>query len=355
MMIFPVFSEETSFDFTDLSQPFWKDKSSRFYLVQDDYFITLIANKNDSDFDSLSITGNKKIKYVNDRHYIRNDNYNTDEKDFYIFGKGIIVYIEKRIFNAKKSLDIEDVEWCAVPHDETQSAYSQWKKYKEVGQYYEGDGYRNKTAPIGRIEIYDSGIKRVYSSSFLSEKVKNGIIKYEPINIADKLYFINSEDFFRIKYDSITPPWVEGKKDYGIGEYLDIEFKWPADEMQILNGFVDFTRMDLYEKNSRVKTVLIESENPRFSKMYELEDLVKYSLIKLPQRTDKIRMTIKDVYPGTKYKDTCLSSILVTNPNLPDYEEMKAKILKAMKEGVIDRRYDKSEPLPDFIKVSPEK
>ena len=74
-------------------------------------------------------------------------------------------------------------------------------------------------------------------------------------------------------------------------------------------------------------------------------------MISLPEKTQKIRMTIKDVYPGTKYKDTCLSSILVTNPNVPSYEEMSTKILNAMKNGVIDMRYDKSEPLPDFIKV----
>lgn len=152
----------------------------------------------------------------------------------------------------------------------------------------------------------------------------------------------------------MTPPWVEGKDDYGIGEYLDIEFKWASDELQILNGFVDFTRMNLYEENSRVKTVLIESENPKFAKEYELEDIVRYSLIHLPQKTDKIRITIKDVYPGTKYKDTCLSSILVTNPNVPSYEEMSAKILNAMKEGVIDARYDKIQPLPEFIKVLPD-
>ena len=128
---------------------------------------------------------------------------------------------------------------------------------------------------------------------------------------------------------------VEGAKGYGIVEYLDIEIKWKSDEMQILNGFVDFTRMDLYEKNSRVKTVLIESENPKFAQEYELDDIVRYTVVKLPAKTDKIRMTIKDVYKGSKYDDTCISSILVTNPNLPSYEEMEEKILKAIKKSGI--------------------
>ncbi|MBC6714030.1 hypothetical protein [Treponema sp. Marseille-Q3903] len=162
---------------------------------------------------------------------------------------------------------------------------------------------------------------------------------------------MDTDDYDKTLYDSITPPWVEGVKGYGIGEYLDMEFKWKSDEMQILNGFVDFTRMDLYEKNSRVKTVLIESENPKFAQEYELDDIVRYTVIKLPAKTDKIRMTIKDVYKGSKYDDTCISSILVTNPNLPSYEEMSARILNTIKEGVYDWRYDKTEPLPDFIKA----
>nr|WP_156786652.1 hypothetical protein [Treponema brennaborense] len=70
-----------------------------------------------------------------------------------------------------------------------------------------------------------------------------------------------------------------------------------------------------------MKRVLIESENPKFSKEYNLEDIVKYNVIQLPEKTDKIRITIKDVYPGRKWDDTCISSILITNPDLPPREK----------------------------------
>ena len=189
---------------------------------------------------------------------------------------------------------------------------------------------------MGYIALHDAGIKKISASSVLIENTKIGKTVYSPDNLLTKLYYKHSDEPYYIDYDSITPPWVEGVKGYGIGEYLDMVFKWKSDEMQILNGFVDFTRMDLYEKNSRVKTVLIESENPKFAQEYELDDIVRYTVIKLPAKTDKIRMTIKDVYKGSKYDDTCISSILVTNPNLPSYEEMEEKILKAMgKSGII--------------------
>ena len=252
---------------------------------------------------------------------------------YYIPGKGIVMNI---------ILSPSDIVPIWIPYemrvnknDPASFSYNKWKKFKEVEQF----NATEMELQMNCVQIYDSGIKNIYASSTLSENTKKGVIVYRAENILEKVFYRPYQDYSFIQYDSITPPWVEGKEDYGIGEYLDIEFKWPSDEMQILNGFVDFTRMELYEKNSRVKTVLIESENPKFAKEYQLEDLAKYTLISLPQKTDKIRMTIKDVYPGTKYKDTCLSSILVTNPNVPSYEEMTATILKALKEG-----YNKAGP-----------
>lgn len=177
--------------------------------------------------------------------------------------------------------------------------------------------------------IFDSGISSVLSSSFLNE---NGIY-YVADYILEKVLITETEDWTYLEYDSLTPPWVEGVEGYGIGEHLDIEFKYASDELQILNGFVDFGRMHLYKDNSRVKRILIESEEPAFTQEYELEDVVRYNVITLPKKTTKIRMTILDVYPGRKWKDTCISSILVTDPDQPPYEEQKAKIIALMKEN----------------------
>ena len=278
---------------------------------------------------------------------------------YYILGKGFVLPIHKYFLsdwatgeiykNSEPDLNIAMLE---NERDSSSYSYQTWKEYKKNNTFDpEKPRKGGSEEGWGQVIIYDAGIKNIKASSYLSENTKKGLVNYEPRNLLERLYYMTGPDYDKVTYDSLTPPWVEGKDDYGIGEYLDIEFKWPADELQILNGFVDFTRMDLYEKNSRVKTVLIESENSKFSKEYQLEDFVKYTVINLPQKTYKIRITIKDVYPGTKYKDTCLSSILVTNPNVPSYEEMSEKILEAIKNGIYDRRYDKSEPLPDFIKV----
>ena len=300
-----------------------------------------------------------KIKIEN--YFVKGDcKFNIyHDCSYYILGKGIVLPIHKyfltdqttgAIYN--KSAPDLDIAMLEDIRDSSSYSYKKWKNYKDQNSFDPANPRKGGSEEGWRqVVFYDAGIKNIKASSYLSENTKKGIIEYLPQNLLERLYYMTGPDYDKVTYDSLTPPWVEGKDDYGIGEYLDIEFKWPSDEMQILNGFVDFTRMDLYEKNSRVKTVLIESENPKFSKEYQLEDIVRYTLITLPEKTQKIRMTIKDVYPGTKYKDTCLSSILVTNPNVPSYEEMSTKILDAMKEGVVDMRYDKTTPLPDFIKV----
>lgn len=350
-----IFAENISID-TSYFFNIYDSKETCVYVVKDNHLFTFMFHRYGFDITSgINLSEYKKISLRIENHFYRNSNSQRPRSVFYLItGKGIILPIEffyiwdekNKCFSDSTSVLLENPMLKDI-HNLLSYDYNEWKNYKDNLQFQS-----SSVTNFGRVGIFDTGIRKITSSSNLQENTKKGHIEYTPNNFLEKLYYIHQDELFcHVKYDSLTPPWVEGKDDYGIGEYLDIEFKWPADEMQILNGFVDFTRMDLYEKNSRVKTVLIESENPKFSKEYKLEDFAKYSLINLPQKTDKIRMTIKDVYPGTKYKDTCLSSILVTNPNVPSYEEMSTKILNAIEAGVYDRRYDKSEPLPDFIKV----
>lgn len=331
-------------------------------IYYNNYYFDITCGRNEFDLtNSLSITKYYVPKLIIENYFCKDEAKLNPEHDcfYYIIGKGLLIPIEKyfpydRITKKISNKSIIQIDIAMLEDVENSSSYSykKWKNYKDQNTFDpENPRKGGSEEGWGQVIFYDAGIKNIKASSYLSENTKKGFIEYLPQNLLERLYYMTGPDYDKVTYDTVTPPWVEGKEDYGIGEYLDIEFNWPSDEMQILNGYVDFTRMDLYEKNSRVKTVLIESENPKFSKEYQLEDLVKYSLINLPQKTDKIRMTIKDVYPGTKYKDTCLSSILVTNPNVPSYEELSTKILNAINEGVYDRRYDKTEPLPNFIKV----
>jgi len=329
-------------------------------MINNDYFIAFSFNRNDSNITSkIYLKDYYKLNLKLEKHFYKSETKTTIQHDcyYYIIGKGFVIPIEKYYpynWNTNKldsqSLINVDVSMLENTLDASSYSYSKWKQYKKQYKYNSADTDKG-TEGWARVLFFDSGIKRITASSFLTEKTKNGLIDYIPENLLERLYYMTGPDRDILSFDTITPPWVEGKDDYGINEYLDIEFKWKSDEIQILNGFVDFTRIDLYEKNSRVKTILIESKNPDFIKEYNLEDIVKYNVIKLPEKTDKIRIIIKDIYPGTKYKDTSLSSIIVTNPNFASYEDIMESITKKLDEGIIDARFDKNEPLPSKIKV----
>ena len=248
-------------------------------------------------------------------------------RDYILEAKGIIILCQEEDKNITKISLTDFQKWSA----------EFWKTIK-----YDTDLRRySPTSENGcGVWIYEDGIKSIKSSSFLTEKNDT----YSAMNLKDKIYLQTNLEDMNYAYDSITPPWVEGVNGYGIGEWLDIDFKYKSDELQILNGFVDFRRMYLFKENSRVKTILVESENPKFSKEYELEDLVKFNVIKLPEKTDHVRITIKDVYKGEKYDDTCISSILITDPSKPSFEEQQQKIKQILIECGVWEKIEEARP-----------
>jgi hypothetical protein len=116
--------------------------------------------------------------------------------------------------------------------------------------------------------------------------------------------------------------WAEGKDDAGIGESIEMELKSPTviHTLGFINGYIK-TR-SLFEKNNRIKKIEI-TFNDEYSTVYTLKDvfthylylhLFAYQLFENNEYTKpvkKIKLTIKDIYRGTHYNDTCLSGILI--------------------------------------------
>jgi hypothetical protein len=155
--------------------------------------------------------------------------------------------------------------------------------------------------------FWEDGIKSIKASSVLIEQSRSGEeIRYDESQLRNTFYIYYQ---WALNMNTFKRAWAEGVSGPGIGEYLDIEFTLPTDHMMVLNGYVNLTRMDLYTANNRVKTTIIESDNPRFKIEYTFDDVVSFSEISFPEQTKKVRMTIKDVYKGTKYDDTCITAI----------------------------------------------
>ena len=121
-------------------------------------------------------------------------------------------------------------------------------------------------------------------------------------------------------------PWVEGNKDYGIGEYFELSGEGVLnDYIYISIGYVDITKPYLYEQNSRPSAfdVYIDSA---YWKTIILEDTPDPQRFELTGSADikensRIRFVIKDVYKGTKYRDTCVNFIFFAKKSTTGYIE----------------------------------
>lgn len=116
------------------------------------------------------------------------------------------------------------------------------------------------------------------------------------------MYFIND-----------PTPMVEGAPGNGVGLTIDIEYHLPSDNLVVLNGFVDLERRHLYKNNARMKKVLVQGDG--FEVEYEFQDYVHFAQIDFPKKVTHVRLTVLEVYDGSRYDDLCISG-LFTNPDI---------------------------------------
>ena len=110
--------------------------------------------------------------------------------------------------------------------------------------------------------------------------------------------------------------WAEGNHGSGVGEFLEFQFLEKTTKVGF-NGFSiknGYTKSDsLWTKNSRVKEFEI-SLNGQSKGIIILMDRPDSQSILLNNIEvtggDKVRLTIRSVYPGTVYDDVCISEIM---------------------------------------------
>lgn len=123
---------------------------------------------------------------------------------------------------------------------------------------------------------------------------------------------------------NIGLPWVESESGQGIGEWIEIKCEsigYPVSSFLISNGYVNFGKPYLYKYNSRIKKMRITSKDKNIDFVVELKDTPNFQEIRLPKKITDLkitfRFTILEVYPGTKWEDTCLNLIIPLG-DLPD-------------------------------------
>ncbi len=106
--------------------------------------------------------------------------------------------------------------------------------------------------------------------------------------------------------------WAEGSKGNGVGEYFTLNVRNEATiaGFGLKNGYGN---VDHYAVNNRVKAFKIFIDGT-YTETIPIKDSVsfeQYSFSKPVNCKKNIRFVIDDVYPGTKFNDTCVAEILL--------------------------------------------
>jgi hypothetical protein len=148
------------------------------------------------------------------------------------------------------------------------------------------------------------------ASSSLPDKVTiytpEGLIKdmdFQPLRLFDGI---------------LESAWAESAQGDGIGEWVEIELTRDVVGFNVQNGFsMSFTPVEgktidtYFGKNNRVRALEISSRNSGFSQTVNLEDSnehLQYFPVALPRGI--YRFTIRSIYKGSKWSDTCLGEIV---------------------------------------------
>lgn len=203
-------------------------------------------------------------------------------------------------------------------HDVTHPEYSMFNVAINYDRFYKQHEalYNYEAGQLGRRlkSIVDIKVPDV-----LEEKGRSGIVRYDTIDM--KRYYARTADG-GVLANPYGKPWATSKNP--VDMTIDIEFnevegleegdiiKGGSDYLIILNGYANPLKRHLYKENRRIKTLRIDSLDDRasFSTTYELEDVVRFHVIKFPQKAKKVRLTILDYYEGSKYKDLCVQAFL---------------------------------------------
>ncbi|MEY8428121.1 discoidin domain-containing protein [Lachnospiraceae bacterium 46-15] len=241
-----------------------------------------------------------------------------DEYKFYFRGDRLIQEdrIHTRVIESSNGQETEaDSEESDEPME-----YEDWeKKVLSAGRSY----IMEKEEAL-RLAADDEGIEEA-----VSETDTEGTDDVKEMDaVQTNMYAIQMENVAEVsassslsEYDMTHEPqfltdgkvktaWVEGAAGQGIGESVTLYF----DDVYQVTGFDIYAgyhkSKSLYHKNSRPKEIYVEFSDGS-GEDFVLKDQFKKQNVQLshPVNTAYVAITIKSVYPGSKFEDTVISEI----------------------------------------------
>ncbi len=244
----------------------------------------------------------------------------------------------RNFFYGENGESVEEGKFCTLEYDDKAPDY----------------GFPEWHAPCGEFCAMAEGKCDITASSELQDSDASGDAGADGYSYPGRRY---EPDHLNSLYGR-EYAWAEGVDGNGIGEsigiisscsyqyqrewyeegdvsflegYVSDEFSpnlYAKDTPDIYDGYMRYTEICVvngyaknqktWEENGRVKRLLMYVEDKPFAYL-ELEDTIKPQYFTLPvdavKAADKVeihfRFVIEDVYPGTKYEDTCLTGLVV--------------------------------------------
>lgn len=151
----------------------------------------------------------------------------------------------------------------------------------------------------------------------------NSIVSNKKSKETQKIYITNSEcssilhdstnkDYgsTRVLDGDFSTVWSEGVSGYGEGEWIRLDFDsiYTVEKIKIVNGLVN--KKNGYYNNNRPKSISLRFSDGSRQTIYLEDDNTGYQVVNIdPVDSNYIEFTIKSVYYGTKYNDTCIADI----------------------------------------------
>lgn len=111
-------------------------------------------------------------------------------------------------------------------------------------------------------------------------------------------------------------PWAEGAAGHGVGEWVELVPRKPRPllALEVHPGFQGGDpKAKLFEKNGRPArvSILLNGEHRFEATLGDGPDAQLIPIVGYTKPVSRIRVTILEVFPGTKYEDTCISRIVL--------------------------------------------
>ncbi len=108
-------------------------------------------------------------------------------------------------------------------------------------------------------------------------------------------------------------PWSEGAAGHGIGEWVELEPTKPAPllALDISPGFQSYKKTERFEQNGRPSRVeiLLNGEHRFTATLGDRRGAQLIPILGYTKPVSKLRITVLEVFPGTRFADTCISRV----------------------------------------------